>query len=102
MFTIEILPVNDAPTFQIGRDATVDEDTGTHQINGFISSISAGPLDPSQSVTFQLSVASPALFRTQPAMSPSGTLSFELEPDAFGTTSVDVVATDAAGRPGAA
>src|SRR5262249_42595842 len=42
-FTIDVTPVNDAPSFAKGPDETVLEDAGAQSFAGWATSISAGP-----------------------------------------------------------
>lgn len=76
--TIEVEPVNDAPSFTPGTGQTVTQDaTGPQIIAGWASEISAGPGEASQQLTFELSVLSdPAGVLASVALDPEGTLRF--------------------------
>src|SRR5262249_58377816 len=52
-FTIDITPVNDAPSFTKGADQTLNEDAGPQTVTGWATAISAGPADESsRTLTF--------------------------------------------------
>jgi hypothetical protein len=98
MFTITVNPVNDAPTFAKGTDPTVNEDSGSQILNGWATGISAGPADESgQTLTFVVSNTNNGLFSVQPAVGPTGTLTFTPAPDANGSATVTVVLQDSGG-----
>ena len=91
-FTIEILPVNDAPVFVSGSNISVQEDSGAQTINAWATGIGAGPAnEQEQLLQFSVSINDPSLFSTQPAIHPlTGALSFTPAPDANGMASVRV------------
>jgi HD domain len=92
---------NAAPGFTAGSAPTSDEDGGAQTLNGWATNISPGPPSESgQSVTFTVSSDNPALFSTQPAVSPSGTLTYMSATDANGLASVTVIAHDDGGTAG--
>lgn len=93
--TIAVDPVNDAPSFSAGGDVSHDRYTGAYS-GQWATGISAGPLE-SEAVSFSVSVADPSMFATMPAIASDGTLSFEFEPDAFGSTVASVTLYDATG-----
>ena len=94
--SITVNPVNDPPSF-MGDNVTVNEDSGAGSFNG-ATSISAGPADEDgQTVSFVVSNDNPALFSVQPAISPSGTLTFTPKADAFGSATVTVYLMDSGG-----
>ncbi len=96
--TINIGEVNDAPSFTKGADQTVLEDAGTQTIDNWATDISAGPADESgQSVTFSVSNDNNALFSSQPAIAPNGTLTYTPAANAFGTATVTVSLSDNGG-----
>lgn len=89
--TLNVLPVNDAPSFTKGSNLTVSEDAGAQSIVGWATGISAGPADESgQTLTFTVSNTNNALFSVQPSIDGSGTLSFILAANAYGVTTVTV------------
>lgn len=101
-FNIVITPVNDAPSFTLGADQTVLEDSGSHTVAGWAGSLLAGPVDESgQVLTFHVTAADPSLFSVQPAINPvTGDLTYTLADNANGTTSVSVTLSDDGGATG--
>ncbi len=75
---IDIIPVNDAPSFDIGSNQTIDENAGAQSVTGWATSISAGPFEEEilQSLSFNLSSDNTSLFSVQPAVDASGTLTY--------------------------
>ncbi|MFN8595074.1 MAG: Ig-like domain-containing protein [Anaerolineae bacterium] len=98
-FTIDLLPVNDAPSFVKGADVTVNEDAGIQTIGAWATAISAGPTnEASQALTFTLTSDNAALFSAQPAINAStGALSFTSAPNAFGTATITITLQDSGG-----
>ena len=98
-FNIQILAVNDTPSFVTGADQTAVEDSGTVSINAWASGIVKGPSDESgQNVTFTVTANDPSLFSIQPTIDPiSGTLTFTPAPNQHGTTSITVTLSDNGG-----
>ncbi len=98
MVAITIAAVNDAPTFMLGGDQTILEDSGAQTVAGFATSISAGPPDESgQNLSFNVSNDNPGLFASEPQMSPDGTLTYTAAPDANGSAVVTVSLMDDGG-----
>ncbi len=96
--TIPAPAVNHAPSFNVGPDQVVSENSSAHAIANWATDISAGPPDESgQTVTFQLVVGNPGLFSVQPAVDSGGTLSFTVANNGFGFASVTVVLKDNGG-----
>ncbi len=93
VFTINVNPVNDAPTFSIPTTTvTVAEDAGPQTLQLVTaSSISAGPNEVGQNLTFvldQLSTTNAGLFLpgSEPTLDPAtGRLVYQTAPDATGT-----------------
>ncbi|NUN96066.1 MAG: cadherin-like domain-containing protein [Candidatus Omnitrophica bacterium] len=98
-FVLSVTPVNDEPSFMAGANQQVLEDSGPHSVSGWATSISSGPADESaQTVTFNITGnTSPALFAAGPAVSPTGTLTYEGAMDASGTATITVEAMDNGG-----
>jgi hypothetical protein len=102
-----IFEVNDPPRFTSAANVTVAEDSGARTIAGWASAIRSGSIyeEPLETVTFTVTADDPALFSVQPAIAaqpdpgPSATssLTFTPKPDAFGSTTVTVVARDDGG-----
>ncbi len=96
--SITVRPVNDAPTFGLGADPTVPEDSGAQTIVGWVSAISPGPTgEGSQMVSLSVANDNAALFATPPAVAANGTLTYTPAPDANGVATVSVGATDTGG-----
>jgi len=93
---------NSAPQFTNGPDVTVSENVGPQTVTGWATGISpstpAGiPGETNQTVQFIVSNDNPALFSSQPAISPNGTLSFTPAPNGCGVANVSAVARDNGG-----
>ncbi len=97
--TINVLSVNDAPTFTAGADQTVNEDSGAASVSGWATQISAGPSnESSQTLSFIVTNnTDPALFSVAPAIDSTGKLTFTPAPNAFGTSAITVVLKDNGG-----
>jgi hypothetical protein len=97
--SITVNPVNDAPSFTKGADETVLEDAGAQTVPNWATNISAGPSNESaQTVSFEITNNSnTALFSTQPAVSPSGTLTYTPADDAFGSATITLRIKDNGG-----
>jgi PAS domain-containing protein len=97
-FTVTVDPVNDAPSFSAGPDQTVVSLLGGQAIPGWATNIVSGPADESpQNVSFIVTNDNPGLFSAQPAVSPSGTLTFTPTLLAIGSATVTVRAADNGG-----
>jgi hypothetical protein len=104
--TITVNAVNDAPSFTAGGDQSVSSFlaslTGV-SVPGWAQNVSPGPNETGQTVTFDVSTDNDAAFITLPAVSSSGTLTYQ--PAAQGGTvvvTVTVVAQDSGGLSSAA
>ena len=117
--TINVAPVNDAPSFNLvgddtetGPDQTVLEDAGAQTVAKFATNISAGPSNESdQKLTFTVEPASiftiksradgpdPSadLFSVAPAIDANGTLTYTPAPNANGTATFQVTLMDDGG-----
>ncbi|MBI5800997.1 MAG: tandem-95 repeat protein [Verrucomicrobia bacterium] len=96
-FSISVTPVNDAPSVVLAGDVTVLEDAGTQAITGF-AVFNAGPADEvTQTPTYTLTAANPALFSAQPAIAANGTLTFKPATNANGSATITVVTADDGG-----
>ncbi|MFV1964337.1 MAG: tandem-95 repeat protein [Pirellulaceae bacterium] len=102
-FTLTVSSVNDPPEFVTGADQDISEDGGPQIVLGWATNIRPGPIsatdEASQTIQFIVSAEDPSLFTAgdQPAISPSGTLTYTPAPDAFGSSSVTVTAQDSGG-----
>jgi hypothetical protein len=74
------------------------EDAGAQSTAGWPTAISTGPAnESSQIVSFTATADNPALFSTQPAIAPDGTLTYTPAPDANGLATITVTALDDGG-----
>ena len=98
-FSIEFLPVNDAPSFMIPYQAvTLAEDAPATSLIGFVTGIVPGSGEESgQVLTFQTSADIPSLFSVQPAISSNGTLTFTPAMNANGLATMTVTLQDNGG-----
>lgn len=97
-FTITVTGVNDAPSFTKGADQTVLEDAGPQTVSGWATSISAGPNEASQTVTFEVTNNSnSSLFSVAPAVSPTGALSYTPAANANGSATITLRIRDNGG-----
>ena len=99
--TIDVVPVNDAPSFQIVQDVvSVVEGSGLHVVPGVAGSISRGSAEEgAQEIVFtvQLVTGSSLLFTQQPTLDAGGVLSFTLAPFRFGFAVLNATLTDNGG-----
>jgi large repetitive protein len=90
--------VNQPPSFSAGPNQSVLEDDGAKSVGAWATAISPGPASEStQTVTFTATADNTSLFAVQPAVSPTGTLSYTPAADAFGVATVTVTARDDGG-----
>ncbi|MEJ2209164.1 MAG: FG-GAP-like repeat-containing protein, partial [Anaerolineae bacterium] len=97
--SVTVYSVNDAPTFTAGPDQAVDEDAGPQTVDSWATNISVGaPYEEGQTLTFATTNDNNALFAVQPSVdAPTGTLTYESAPDAFGQAVVTVILHDDGG-----
>lgn len=96
-FTLTATGINDAPSFTKGADQTVNEDAGATTINNWATNVTPGPNEASQTITFTVFNNNNALFSVQPAVNPSGTLTFTPAPNAHGSATVSLSLGDNGG-----
>ena len=97
-FTITVTGINDAPSFTAGPNQTVLEDAGAQSVNPWATAISAGPPNESgQLLDFIVSNDNNALFSAQPAVSPSGALTYTPAANANGSATVTLSLHDDGG-----
>ena len=94
--TIEIIPVNDPPSFTLSKFPDyIYEDSPKELRLEFAKNITKGPdNENNQSIFFIVENDNHALFKTQPLITPDGTLEYELNPDKFGTSNISVKLQD--------
>ncbi len=100
MFTIEVTPVNQQPTFTVQTpNQTVNEDAGAQTVTSWATSISAP--EQGQVVTFMVTGnTNTALFSAGPAVSVSGSngnLTYTPATNANGSATITIVAKDDGG-----
>jgi hypothetical protein len=98
-FVIEILSVNDQPSFTMGSAIVVAEDVGNVVDTSWASSVSAGPInEASQSLSFKVSSSNAGLFEISPKINASnGDLEFKTKLNQNGTAQVYVTLVDDGG-----
>ena len=76
--TMNVVSVNDAPSFTKGRDLSAVTGSGAQAYSGWATGMSAGPAnEATQTLSFHVAAADPALFAVQPSVDPvTGTLTF--------------------------
>ena len=102
---ITVNPVNDAPSFVKGPDQTgiqnqtADGSSNPQTVNPWATSISTGggAAESGQTVHFDVTNDNPTLFSLQPAVSPSGVLTYTPDTAQRGTATVSVTAIDDGG-----
>ncbi len=95
---LTVTPVNDAPSFTKGANQTVSDNAGAQTVTPWATYISAGPPDEGgQALDFFVSSDNNALFSAQPAVLPTGTLTYTPAVDANGTATVTVQVHDNGG-----
>ena len=98
-FTIFVGSVNDAPTFTVGADQTVNNNAGLQTVVNWATGISAGPANESaQIVNFLVTDNSnPGLFAAPPAVGPTGILTYQPASNAGGTAAISIALRDNGG-----
>jgi VCBS repeat-containing protein len=96
--SVTVAAVNDAPSFVMGANPTVSEDSGPQTVTGWATGMSAGPANEAgQTLSFTSSNSNNALFSTQPSVDSAGKLSFTPAANANGIATVTVRLTDTGG-----
>ncbi|HVX64012.1 MAG TPA: Ig-like domain-containing protein [Pirellulales bacterium] len=99
-FKITVNFVNQAPSFTIGPDQTVNENAPPQTVTNFATNISPGPgaKEVGQALNFIVTNDNNGLFVSQPTIDPlTGTLRYSLTPHASGTANVTVQLHDNGG-----
>ncbi|MBD1824869.1 hypothetical protein H6F51_20580 [Cyanobacteria bacterium FACHB-DQ100] len=95
-----VLSVNQAPTFTLGENQSVDVSAGTQAVNGFLTNVTKGaPNESNETLTYEVTVDNAGLFTTngQPTIDPeTGALSYTPAGKA-GTATVTVTLKDNGG-----
>jgi hypothetical protein len=98
--TINVLPVNHAPSFTASKPRTVNEDAGPQTVSRWVTSFSPGPpAEASQKVLRYIvsGVSNPKLFSSRPSVDVNGTLRYTTAPHAFGRSTFRVAVQDDGG-----
>ncbi len=94
-FTISVTSLNDPPTFTIGADVSVDEDSGPQTNSSWATDIDDGDPELTQTVTFSVTANdNPDLFSSGPSISANGTLTFNSAVNANGVANITIVLMD--------
>ena len=97
-FVLNVKPVNDAPSFVVGNNLSVEGNGTPRTFAYWATRISAGPANESaQTLGFLLSADTPALFLVPPAVGGDGTLTFTSAANAVGSALVSVRLRDNGG-----
>ncbi len=97
--TIEVLPVNDPPSFQADSIAPLLEDSGAVTVAKWASFEPGAANELQQVLEYRVSgVTQPGLFSSLPFVAPDGTLSFSLADDANGSSDFEVAVRDDGGQ----
>jgi hypothetical protein len=93
-FSITVNAVNDPPSFVVGADQSVVENSGATTVPGWATSLSSGP-NEAQNLSFEITANSnAALFAAGPAVSAVGTLSFTPATDTSGSATITLRVCD--------
>ncbi len=97
-FSFNVTAVNDVPSFLKGADQTLSKNAGIKTVNGWATSLSAGPANESaQTLSFILSNDNNGLFSAGPSIDASGNLTYTPATNATGTAVVTVSIKDNGG-----
>lgn len=92
--SVQVACVNDAPSFTAAGDVSSDEDALAQTV-AWASAILAGPANESgQTLSFEVGNDNNVLFSAQPAISPTGALTYTAAPHANGVAVVTVALSD--------
>jgi Dockerin type I domain/Bacterial Ig domain len=94
-FTINVTPVNDAPSFALGLSLEANDESGPLTVPGWASGILAGPADEAgQTLSFSVIADKTGLFSVQPKLDATGQLTYTPALNASGTALVTVKLKD--------
>ncbi|MEL7448535.1 MAG: DUF4347 domain-containing protein [Pseudomonadota bacterium] len=98
VISLNVTPVNDAPSLTLGPNQNVLEDSGPHTVVGFAVALPGGGADEAgQTFFYTVMTDNPGLFLVAPTIDASGTLTYTLNPNANGSARVTVTVTDSGG-----
>ncbi|MBK9654221.1 MAG: Ig-like domain-containing protein [Rhodanobacteraceae bacterium] len=88
-FTITVNAINDAPSFTVGPNQTVNEDAAAQTVNPWATALNDGDPELTQALSFVITANSnAALFSTAPAVSPTGVLTYTPAANANGSATI--------------
>jgi hypothetical protein len=103
-FLVNVIPVNDQPSFNAGENQTLIEDINTEQsIEKWATNITAGENEDDQSLIFHINPISPAdsLFAEgtpgMPVLDTNGTLSYKIRDNTCGSAQFSITLNDSGG-----
>lgn len=98
-FTLTVLPVNDAPSFELSApEITATEDTPLISLTNFVINISSGPTnEATQKLSFVVTTTNSSFFAVRPTISPNGILRFRPAANVNGTNTVRIQLKDSGG-----
>jgi PKD repeat protein len=89
--------INDPPSFTIGQNISVPEDSSTIILSYWTTNISPGAANENDSLHFELTIDHKDLFSVIPTLYSNGTLKFTPKPNVSGVATVDVILKDNGG-----
>jgi VCBS repeat-containing protein len=96
--TLDVVRVNDAPSFTVGPDVAVLQDSGPRTVDPWATNIGPGPEEAGQSVFFEVvGISNAPLFATPPAVGPTGVLTFTPAAGQTGAATVQLKLRDNGG-----
>jgi len=96
--TINVGSSNVPPSFVKGPDVNATDESGSQTIVNWATQISPGSLsEANQTLTFLVTTPTPGLFAVQPAIDPTGRLTFTPAPNASGIAQVTIRLQDSGG-----
>jgi len=99
-YAIDVLSVNDAPSFTATDPPAVNEDAGAQTVPSWATGFDPGPANESGQTCLGYTVSNlsnPGLFAVAPAVDASGQLTYTPDDDANGTCTFDVAVQDDGG-----
>ncbi|TAH19878.1 MAG: T9SS C-terminal target domain-containing protein [Cytophagales bacterium] len=93
-FLVTVTAVNDAPIFTKGSNPNVQINAGNQSFTAWATAVSDGDPEITQVLSFTLTNDNAALFSVQPAISPSGDLTFTPAAGQLGLANLTVMLTD--------
>ncbi|WP_375474580.1 DUF4347 domain-containing protein, partial [uncultured Nostoc sp.] len=96
--TINITPVNDAPSFTATNPVTTLEDGGLQTVNNWATFNPGNTAETGQTATYTVSnLSNASLFTMAPTVAANGILTYQAAANAFGISTFDILVTDNGG-----